>query len=155
MRRVAVRAAVVAAVAALVWYFDFDLLHFLGWDGQTSDNYAAWSGSVPALFTLVGLSTIVTGLWTHVNCHEPGCVRIGKHKVDGTPWCTVHHENARPETTDSQRLDRIIELLERRENPLMVVEGDRPPRPATPAEVQAHDAVKAHDAAWRPGMDVT
>lgn len=101
-----------ALVGFLFWWFDRDLLHFLGWDGQTSDNYAAWSGSVPALFTLVGLSTIVTGLFHNVNCHEPGCWRIGKHKVDGSPWCNVHHGNARPDVTDSQRLDQIIALLE-------------------------------------------
>lgn len=100
------------AVGLLVWWFDRDVIHFLGWDGQASDNYAAWSGSLPALFTLAGMSTIITGLFHNLNCHEPGCWRFGRHKVDGSPWCNVHHEKARPDVTDSARLDRIIELLE-------------------------------------------
>lgn len=113
-------------IGFLVWYFDRDLLHFLGWDGQTSDNYAAWSGSLPALFTLAGMSTIVTGLFHNINCHEPGCWRVGRHKVDGSPWCNVHHENARPAVTDSERLDRIIALLEQMP-PAVTAHGEAPP----------------------------
>jgi hypothetical protein len=97
----------VAVVFCLAAVYDRVILHFLGWDGQTSDNYAAWSGSVPALISAVGLSTLITGMWSHVNCHEPGCFRIGKHKVSGTPWCTVHHEHARPERSEHEILASI------------------------------------------------
>jgi hypothetical protein len=99
--------ALATLMVALICAYDRDVLHFLGWDGQTSDNYAAWSGSVPALFTLVGMSTLITGMWSHVNCHEPGCWRIGKHKVSGTPWCSAHHVNARPERSERELLEEI------------------------------------------------
>lgn len=99
--------ALAAVAVALVIAYDRDLLHFLGWDGQSSDNYAAWSGSVPALFTLVGMSTLITGLWAHVNCHQPGCYFIGKHKVSGTPWCSRHEANARPERPERELLEEI------------------------------------------------
>jgi hypothetical protein len=96
-------------IGLLVAYW-LKVMHVLGWDGQTSDYYAAWSSSVPAIFTLIGLSTIITGLWTHVNCHESGCWRIGKHKVSGTPWCTTHHDHARPHRT----VEEILESIEAR-----------------------------------------
>lgn len=108
--------ALAAFAVALASVYDRALLHFLGWDGQSSDNYAAWSGSLPALFTLVGLSTIISGIWHSLNCHEPGCLRIGKHKVSGTPWCTRHHENARPELSEHELLEeistRLLQVLE-------------------------------------------
>lgn len=59
-------------------------------------NFFSGSGSDLSEVTLLGLvASFVLGAWHHVNCHEPGCPRIGKHKVDGTPWCTRHHEAAR------------------------------------------------------------
>jgi hypothetical protein len=100
--------ALAAFAVSLTCVYDHVMLHFLGWDGQGSDNYAAWSGSLPALFTLLGLSTIITGLWSHVNCHEPGCWRIGKHKVSGTPWCTAHHGQARSRLSVEELLERIL-----------------------------------------------
>lgn len=105
-----------AAVITAIAVYDRTLLHFLGWDGQTSDNYAAWSGSVPAIETGLGMSTLITGMWRHVNCHEPRCWRAGKHKVDGTPWCTRHQENARAAVVATladvvTRLDTLIGIL--------------------------------------------
>lgn len=97
----------VAVAVSLAVAFWLKVMHFLGWDGQTSDYYAAWSSSIPALFTLVGLSTLITGMWAHVNCHAAGCWRIGKHKVSGTPWCGVHHHDARPERTERELLTSI------------------------------------------------
>lgn len=115
LRWLAALALAVVAIA-LISVYDRTALHFLGWDGQTSDNYAAWSGSVPALFTLVGLSTIISGLWSHVNCHHEGCWRLGKHKVSGSPWCGRHHGNARPERSEHELLeeisDRMAEVIE-------------------------------------------
>lgn len=107
---------ILAAATTAVCLYDRAILHFLGWDGQTSDNYAAWSGSVPAIISGLGLSTIITGMAHHVNCHEPGCWRIGKHKVEGTPWCSRHHGNAREQVTATladvvARLDTLISVL--------------------------------------------
>jgi|SRR5580692_7047980 hypothetical protein len=81
------------AVVVLIWAFDRFTLHLLGWDGQTSDNYAAWSGSVPALITALGLTTIIGGAWHHLSCHVDGCRRIGKYHVAGGQYrcCRVHH----------------------------------------------------------------
>jgi hypothetical protein len=108
--------ALLALAVALTCVYDRSVLHFLGWDGQTSDNYAAWSGSVPAMFTLIGLSTIISGIWHGLNCHEPGCWRYGRHKVDGTPWCNAHHEKARPQVTAEELLAQILaELRSQRE----------------------------------------
>jgi hypothetical protein len=105
-------------VVALLVAFWPKIMHFLGWDGQTSDYYAAWSSSVPAIFTLLGMSTLITGLWHGVNCHEPGCLRWGRHKISGTPWCNVHHDNARPERAEHEilasidgKLDELVTLL--------------------------------------------
>lgn len=103
--------ALAALAVALASVYDRTLLHFLGWDGQSSDNYAAWSGSVPALFTLLGLSTIITGLFHGLNCHEPGCWRYGRHKVSGTPWCDRHHWHARPDRSELEVLENIERLL--------------------------------------------
>lgn len=103
--------AALALAVALICVYDRTALHFLGWDGQTSDNYAAWSGSVPAVFTLIGLSTIITGLWHGLNCHKPGCLRLSKHRVNGTPWCGRHHAEARPQLTTEDLLAQILAEL--------------------------------------------
>jgi hypothetical protein len=61
------------------------------------------------VLTLLGA---ITGMWHHVNCHNSRCWRIGRHKISGTPWCNRHYVTARQLKTDSDRLDRVIELLE-------------------------------------------
>lgn len=74
-------------------------------------NYAFASGPGPMILTGAGMSTIIGGLWHAHNCHEDGCPRIGKHKINGTPWCNVHHENARHVKTVEQLLADQNELL--------------------------------------------
>lgn len=84
-------------------------------------TYQFESGFLPAL-TVMSLVTLVAGAWHHVNCHESRCWRVGRHKIDGTPWCNRHHEQARQLRHDRSaslddlmiRLDKLIELLERR-----------------------------------------
>jgi hypothetical protein len=75
-------------------------------------TYQLLSGFVPSL-TVLSLVTLVAGAWHHVNCHEPGCLRIGKHKVEGTPWCSHHHEAARATTKQQVTLDAIAFRLDR------------------------------------------
>lgn len=70
-----------------MWRF---LLHVTGVDDTTGYWYGWWSGF--GGFTFVGLTTI----WLHVqrhNCHAHRCLRIGRHRVDGTPYvvCRKHH----------------------------------------------------------------
>lgn len=43
----------------------------------------------------VAILGAVLGAYRKHNCHEKGCPRIGRHVVDGTPWCNRHHEQAR------------------------------------------------------------
>src|ERR1700733_3209437 len=85
--------------------------HF-GFTDQTTPQYGFTSGVGTMYLAALGYSTLVAGLWHGVNCHQSGCARIGKHKVNGSRCCSVHHQQARPEVSDSERLDRIIALLE-------------------------------------------
>jgi hypothetical protein len=75
-------------------------------------TYQLLSGFVPAL-TVVSVFTLLSGAYHHVNCHKPGCPRIGKHKIDGTPWCSVHEKDARPEISLNELLTDISATLHR------------------------------------------
>jgi hypothetical protein len=103
-----------AAFATFIgfWVGVFALVNHFGFDIQTTPQYGFSSGVGPMILAALGYSTIVAGLWHGLNCHHPGCPRIGRHRVNGTPWCTLHHQKARPAVSDSERLDRIITLLE-------------------------------------------
>lgn len=103
-----------------MWWLSayYGLRHALGFDSQATMAYAFVSGIGPMLLTAIGMSTLIGGLWHHVNCHEPGCWWVGRHKVNGTPWCNRHHQSARAEqTTDDllraliERLDQVLERL--------------------------------------------
>jgi len=74
------------------------LLHWLavhtGTVNESGPYYGFWSGFGSDL----GEVAIVGGLLTMVrkhNCHQRHCWRIGRHLVDGTPWCNRHHQAAR------------------------------------------------------------
>ena len=97
-----------AAATTAVCLYDRTILHFLGWDGQTSDNYAAWSGSVPAIISGLGLSTLITGCWHQVNCRAPGCPWLG-HAPDsrGVKWCWRHHPDHHGERPTTEMLHRL------------------------------------------------
>jgi hypothetical protein len=45
------------------------------------------------LVTIISLLTLAAGGYRKINCHEPWCWRIGRHRVDGTPYivCHKHH----------------------------------------------------------------
>ena len=80
-------------------------------------EYQLESGFIPAL-TVVSLATLLGGAWHHVNCHQERCWRIGKHKVNGSPWCGRHHQGARERASASlddvvARLDALTAILER------------------------------------------
>ena len=78
---------------------------------STPWTYQMWSGIIPAL-TIVSLLGSLGAAYHLHNCHEDGCWRLGKHRVSGTPWCGIHVGGARQETTDSDRLDKLIDLLD-------------------------------------------
>jgi hypothetical protein len=58
------------------------------WD-PSGHFYVFWSGLGGDLAYLGGVLALVH----HVNCHAKGCLRIGKHPVDGTAYkvCRKHH----------------------------------------------------------------
>lgn len=62
------------------------LIHLLGIDTQQSWAYDFWSGIATQSTLLLG----ALGWFCKHNCHNRRCVRIGKHQVDGTPWCSRH-----------------------------------------------------------------
>jgi hypothetical protein len=74
-------------------------------------TYQLLSGFLPAL-TALTLVSVVSGAWHKYNCHHTGCLRIGRHTIAGTPWCNLHHEEARPAKTEIELLERIVTLLE-------------------------------------------
>lgn len=101
------------ALAAWIGLYPVDWENWLGFSKYdyftAGTNYAFTSGPGPMFLTAVGLSTIIAGLWHHVNCHEPGCMRIGRHKIDGTPWCNTHQGKAR-ERADAT-LNDVVEAV--------------------------------------------
>jgi hypothetical protein len=74
------------------------LLHWLavhtGTVNEPGPYYGFWSGFGSDLGE-VALLGAVLGAYRKHNCHEPRCWRMGRHIVDGTPWCNRHHQAAR------------------------------------------------------------
>lgn len=134
--RVLIRFLVALAVTAglittLDVVFAHATIHFLGIDTQQSDNYDFVSGVGPMIVTAIGYGGLVAGFWHHVNCHEAGCWRLGKHKVDGTPWCSLHHQNARAIAMASLndvivKLDELIAVSGRLTDALLAGMADHP-----------------------------
>lgn len=69
------------------------LQHALGFDTQTSHNYASASGTLPMVVTALGFSGLLVTALHHLNCHEPGCWRIARFSVAGGKFktCKIHH----------------------------------------------------------------
>lgn len=57
-------------------------------------NYNFFSGAGSDISELAIVGAVVGGYRKH-NCHQPGCWRIGRHAVNGSPWCDRHHQEAR------------------------------------------------------------
>jgi hypothetical protein len=76
------------------------LLHWLavhtGTVNEPGAYYGFWSGFGSDLGEVALLGAIAGAYHKH-NCHRKGCWRVGRHTVDGTPWCNHHHEQARAE----------------------------------------------------------
>jgi hypothetical protein len=73
-------------------------------------TYQLLSGFIPAL-TAFTLLSAVTALYHVHNCHHEGCWRLGKHKVKGTPWCTLHEDEGRAQETTDDLLREILAEL--------------------------------------------
>lgn len=102
--------------AVLAWaglYHPYGLRFALGiWPVPqgTPWTYQLESGFIPALTVLTLLSAVFSLYHVH-NCHYDGCWRIGKHRVNGTPWCSVHEQQARPARTEAEILTSIEGML--------------------------------------------
>lgn len=67
----------------------------------TPPNYNFWSG----FGSDVGEATLIAailGMFRKHNCHQHHCWRVGRHIVDGTPFCNRHHEAARKQRTEER-----------------------------------------------------
>jgi hypothetical protein len=77
------------------------LLHWLavhtGTVNEAGPYYGFWSGFGSDLGEVALVGAVLGGYKKH-NCHQPRCWRIGRHVVDGTPWCNRHHQAARGES---------------------------------------------------------
>lgn len=104
--------AVAAGVVLVIIFWrhgpqgDAGLQHWLavhtGTLNEPGPYYGFWSGfgsDIGEISIVGGMVTIVLGLLHKTNCHHAGCWRIGRHHVDGTPWCNRHHEDARQRST--------------------------------------------------------
>lgn len=105
---------VLAVLGTVIWAcvaYEHGLAHFLGIDTQGSQNYDFVSGVGPMFITAVGYGGLITAVISKFNCHQDGCWRVGKHHIGGTPWCGLHHANARPELTVEELLTEILNAL--------------------------------------------
>lgn len=61
---------------------------------ETGGWYGWWSGQAggvqPVQWVVLGLF-----LYWHHTCHVDACFLPGRHLVDGTRWCNLHHLDAR------------------------------------------------------------
>ena len=106
-----------ALAAAAAWSM---IVHPWGWafgigvhpypaSSSTPWTYQLYSGFLPALTVLTLLGSVAS-LWHLHNCHQDGCWLLGKHRVDGTPWCSRHEAHARTRSS-SATLDDVVAAL--------------------------------------------
>jgi hypothetical protein len=126
-RRALVRAVWIAPAAGLAWDM---AAHWLGWRFAMGDwpvpdgtpwTYQLESGFIPAL-TVLSLLTAILGTYHLHNCHSARCWRLGKHRINGSPWCSRHEDEGRQahaaEATLAdvcERLDRLLAVREQRQ----------------------------------------
>lgn len=75
----------------MIWHHIGYVLGFLR--VPSAWNYF-WGGFGSSLSELA-IPFAAYGFWKKHNCHEHHCPRIGRHIVNGTPWCNHHHQKAR------------------------------------------------------------
>lgn len=102
-----------AAAILIFWIVLYEVFNHFGFNNQATPYYGFTSGPAGPVLTAVLGSTILTGIWHSLNCHEATCWRLGKHKVNGTPWCGKHQSTARPQATAEELLFEQSKLLQR------------------------------------------
>lgn len=99
MRRASRLSAVLTAVAVVVllaWYWPHvrdEFFVLLGSRDESGGWYGFNSGVAGA--TYIGIIPAGLLLYWHHTCHVSNCLRPGRHRVDGSPWCNRHHLAAR------------------------------------------------------------
>lgn len=115
MKRLVLLGAGLVIVGMGLWmgFYPTDWQNWLGFSHNAyfiyGTNYAFTSGPGPMMLTAAGMSTIISGLWHAKNCHADGCWRIGRHHVNGTPWCNTHEGDARNLVTTEALLMQLLE----------------------------------------------
>lgn len=87
-------AAAVVFLAAWYWpHVRNEFFVLLGNRNEAGGWYGFNSGTGGAFY----MSIIPAGalLYWHHTCHITLCLRPGRHRVDGSPWCNRHHIAAR------------------------------------------------------------
>jgi hypothetical protein len=77
-----------------------------------------WSTSIIELLTVVGLFSLIGGLYKHWECHVGTCHRLG-HPVQGTSHraCWTHHPHLHPNMTAEDIAKAAKEAEARSGNP--------------------------------------
>lgn len=72
-----------------MWHW---FLTVTGSNNTSGTWYGFWSGFGSDIGELVIIGGLIQ-LVRHHNCHVKGCLRWGRHQVEGTPYkvCRVHH----------------------------------------------------------------
>jgi hypothetical protein len=99
MRRFAAPIAILAAgtlICLLLEYWSHVRNEFFVLTGARNET-GGWYGFHSGLGGAAYLSVIPAGmlLYWHHSCHVSRCLRPGRHRVDGSPWCNKHHIGAR------------------------------------------------------------
>ena len=104
------RIGIVAAAAAIVvllhfgWHVWEPFQHWLAIHTGTINEPGPYYGFFSGFGSDLGEVTLIAALlavFRKHNCHVKGCWRIGKHSVDGSPWCSKHHMKARQDVADT------------------------------------------------------
>lgn len=96
----------VLGTACGVWEHGF--AHDIGIDTQASQEYAFFSGFGTWLLAVIGYSGVIATVTRSLNCHAPGCPRLGRFPVAGGMYkvCHRHHpeEHVRDKTLTLQHI---------------------------------------------------
>lgn len=105
---------VVAVVGTALWAivtYEHGFAHGIGIDTQLSQEYGFFSGFGTFMLAMLGYTGVIVTLAGKFNCHQPGCWHIGKHHINGSPWCDAHQKNVRPQRSDNELLEEMCARL--------------------------------------------
>jgi hypothetical protein len=91
------------------------------WGDTNSNRWTTLLGGWPQTLEGIGALAAAYALLRKHNCHVKGCLRIGRHPVDGTNFITCHHHHPRQSAPShhevlqahEHRMSHVHELEER------------------------------------------